>query len=204
MEIISDVSQTVLHLNSDKQEVFDMNISAVQSTQFAYGAIFTQKTSKTIAESTSGRSAGPDSINISDKAKAMAVKTKAEQGDQVKNGAAPIDPSMSDSRKELMYFPETYCDLLPDTAVVCAIGAPTYTGPTLTAEQVKDQNEYIDMLSKIYREERNNQGIYTTEDYLNQTKNNNKLNDKIYQAIRDRLDADPHAMELRQKVFSVS
>jgi len=181
-----------------------MNISAVQSTQCAYGAIFTQKNSKTVAKSASGRSAGPDSINISDEAKAMAVKTKAEQGSHVKNGVTPIDPSMGDSRKELMYFPETYHDLLPDTAVVCAIGAPTYTGPMLTAEQVKDQNEYINMLSKFYHEERNNQGIYSTEDYLNQTRNNDKLNGKIYQAIRDRLAADPHAMELRQKVFSVS
>jgi hypothetical protein len=143
-------------------------------------------------------------VNISDEAKAMAVKAKAEQGGQIKNGTAPRDSSMGDSDKELMYFPEAYQDLLPDTVIVCKIGAPTYTGPMLTAEQVKDQNEYIDMLGKFYREERNNQGIYSNEDYINQTRNNDKLNDKIYQAIRDRLAADPHAMELMQKVFSVS
>lgn len=180
-----------------------MNISAAQSTQCAYGATFTQKNSKPAAKSASCRSAGPDSVNISDKAKAMAVKTKAEHGGQIKNEAAQIDSSMGDSKEELIYFPEAYHDLLPDTAVVW-IGAPTYTRPTLTAEQVKDQNEYIDMLSNFYREERNNRGIYSTEDYLNQTRNDDKLNGKIYQAIRDRLAADPHAMELRQKVFSVS
>lgn len=181
-----------------------MNISAVQSRQCAYGANYAQGTSKSAAKSVSGRFAGADSVNISDEAKVMAVKAKVEQGGQVKDGTAPTDASTGDLKEELMYFPEAYHDLFPDTVIVCEIGAPTYTGPTLTAEQVKDQNEYIDMLSKFYREERNNQGIYSTEDYLNQTKNNDKLSNEIHQAIRNRLAADPHAMELMQRVFSVS
>lgn len=180
-----------------------MNISLVPSTQGAYETTFTQKTSTPVAEYASGRSVGADSVNISDEARAMAEKTKAEDGGQVENGVARTNSSIDDSRDTLMYIPEAYSNLLPDTVPIVKIGAPAYTGRELTAEELKDQNEYVQMLANVFYEERHNKGGQSIEDYENLTKNNDKLVDEIYQAVKKRLAADSRAIEL-MKQFDVS
>ncbi|MCX5863520.1 MAG: hypothetical protein NTW42_00370 [Deltaproteobacteria bacterium] len=179
-----------------------MNISVVPSTQGAYGTTFTQKTSKPVAESASGRSGG-DSVNISDEAWTMAKKAKAEDGGQVKNGTALTGSFMDGSRDELMYIPEAYSNLLPDTVPIVKIGAPAYTGRELTSEELKNQNEYTQMLSNVFYKERHNNGVQSIEDYQNLTRNNDKLIDEIYQAVKGRLAADPRAIEL-MKQFGIS
>lgn len=176
-----------------------MNISVVSSTQGAYEATFPQKISQPIAESAPERSVGADSVNISDEARAIAEKAKAEESGQVKNGVALPDSSMNDSRHKLMYIPEAYSSLLPNTVPIVKIGAPAYTGRELTTEELKDQNEYTQILSNVFYEERQNKGVYSIEDYQNLTKNNDKLIDEIYQAVKERLAADPRAIELMQQ-----
>lgn len=180
-----------------------MDISVVASTQGAYKATFTQKTSTPIAAYASGRSVGADSVNISNEAKAMAEKTKAEYGGQVENGVARTNFSIDDSRDTLMYIPGAYSNLLPDTVPIAKIGAPAYTGRELTAEELKDQNEYIQMLTNVFYEERHNKGVQSIKDYENLTKNNDKLVDEVYQAVKKRLATDPRAIKL-MKQFDVS
>lgn len=177
-----------------------MSISAVQSTEVANWEPFAQKNSLPGAEPTSNQSSGAYKVNISDEGRAMAEKAKIEYGGQVKNEPPPPGSSMINSDKEIMYIPEEYHDLFPDTLVLAKIGAPTYTGRKLNQEEIKNQNEYVGLLAQFYREERNAMGIQSNEDYLSQTRSNDRLKDEIYQAVRERLAADSRAMELRQKL----
>jgi len=177
-----------------------MNISVITSTQSVYGTTFTQKNSKPVDESASGRSVGADRVSISEAARAMAEKVKEEEGGQVKNGTSPTDSSNENLQDVLQYLPESYNNLLPDTMIVCKLGAPTYSGPMLSPEEVKDQNEYVDMLRNVFNEERQNKGVHSNKDYQNLTKNNDKLIGEIYQAVKEHLAADPRAIELMKSL----
>lgn len=176
-----------------------MSISAVQSAEVANWEPFAQKTSMPVAEPTSNQSSGAYNVNISDEGRAMAGKAEIEYGGQ-ENEFPPPGSSVNDSDEELMYLPEAYHDLLPDTVIVVKIGALTRPDPQLTPEEAKNQNEYVALLAQFYREERNAMGIQSNEDYLSQTRSNDRLKDEIYQAVRERLAADSRAMELRQKL----
>lgn len=189
-----------------------MNISnalmgqVVSSSYAANQSLISKSFPDATVKSGINQPAGSYTINISDEAKAMSVQNNVGEVDQVKNDTvSSIEYSILAADKErLMFFPETFYDLIPDTAKVGKIGTPAEVRSNLNAEQVADQNEYISMMAKFFHEESNKLGINSNADYLNQTRNNDQLNGKIYQAIQDRLATDQYAMELKQKVFAIS
>lgn len=194
-----------------------MNILGFTSTQSAYGTTISQKIVKPVAGSVSGRYVGTDSVNISDAARAMAEKAGAGEGGEVKNGTTSIGPPVDDcyspdwvpdnydsprNREALMYIPEALNNIMPPTFVYKnydslgkLAGAPGGQPP----EELKKEHEYVKTVEKVFREERHKRGVLI-EDYRQLAGNNDKMIGEINQAVRTRLAADPHIMELAKQL----
>lgn len=176
-----------------------MNFAAINNTSVASGDYDARKASMTISPSESCRSSEAYKVDISEHGRALAEKAKIDTRDS--GGGDPSTCSLPGrhSDKELMYLPKAYSDLLPDTFIKAEIGAPTYTGRKLNAEETKNQNEYVALVAQFYREERNAVGIQSNEEYHRQISKDAGLKDEIYRAIKERLSFDPRAMELMEQ-----
>ncbi len=180
-----------------------MGISAVQSGQGVYSPDFAQKSSKHSSELPFSRTTETDTVNISEKAKALSQKAQA-----AKIAAEQPDPateiSYDDLPLEAFSLPGWFAEWSPDEAVLSfevglSLSAPHYArNDSLNSERQDELGEYLDILYECFQEELDNHGIKNSVDYYKSVFLDKEKSEEVHQSMKKRLADDLRAMELMQ------
>lgn len=193
-----------------------MDITGIQSGFGGYRSPFTQESSKPAATSASARSTEAYRVNISEEARmldtyAPGSKVVTVGNHQVivapdANGNYPSQQKLEEDWDRLARIPQSSQDLIPYATVtigpngIDAAREKAYN--ELTPQEREDHSEYYFKVANAFRDEYLSRDMTFTE-YENLTRNNETLRDEIDLALRERLYADPRAVEL-MKQFGVA
>lgn len=188
----------------------------VSSTQTAQGAAYAQQNAKkTFTPISPFTSTQTDTVTLSAQARQMyAPGSKVMMvGDHPvivapdDKGTYPSQEKLEEDWNRLARIPQSAQDLIPHASFVIEEGLTIDAEreaayEALSPQQRQDREEYMQKLIVAFREEYESRGM-TFMDYEEQTKTDFALRDEIDQSLRERLWADPRAVEL-MKEFDIA
>ena len=177
-----------------------MAISNVQSVEFIYNV---DRGKAAVGAGENGSAQGvmtEDTVEISDKARALLQKSHEE-------AMAQVDPDPQEEEAQLPLeaysLPDWYVGLSSELNLVDSqIGVFYYESrraayDALSNKEKDDLAEYNSTLHKYFSQELKNHGIEDASDYYREiVQNQNGVSDQVEQAVKQRLADDPRAMEL--------
>ncbi len=160
-----------------------MSISAIQSGQSIYGAASAQQRANTATEASTNRKTTTDSVNISDEARAKESAALDAREDRSKGLRVPR--WLVDLSPKVFSLPSSIEEANKHNKINA--GKPN-SSPDTAQPEIKEYNQ---MVYKAFQEEGTKMDVWG----LDLIKNKD-ISEKLHQAVRGRLTAEPRASEL--------
>ncbi len=185
-----------------------MAISSIQSSHQAYSPLPVQAASGGGVKTASQSGMSGDTVQVSDEARALARQAGAES--QTVTGVTPDQTASSQTEDyelplEAYALPDWFMGLTSELNMVdTQIGIKYYESrraryDALSTKEKDDLAEYNSILHGCFRDELKNHGIENSVDYYREiVQNLNGASDQVEQAVKQRLGADPRAMQLME------
>ena len=182
-----------------------MSISGIQSGQNVCNNLFASNAAKPLDQNQFGNILAPDKVQISNDARELAQKAQEERRTQAMTNTG--QPEIPEGALPMVAYsiPGWMGEFTPRHAMADQTIGQKYCDSngalrdSLSPAGKEDLGEYMHTLHETYQSELKDRGIETKLDYYQNIVQDKNLSEQVHQAVRERLAANPRAMELMQE-----